>query len=347
MLLLLACTPPLANADSGGDFGDPYVLRGAQVVGVGVADVEIADGHIVAVGAGVRGDLPAVDVSGRWIAPSFIDSHVHLAYLPEADALVDGGIAGAVDLAAPLSFLAALPGAPQVIASGPMVTAIGGYPTRGWGSGGYGIECADAADATAAVDTLVKAGARVVKLPIGDDPALSSEALVAAADAAHAAGLKVAAHALGDADAATAAAVGVDVLAHTPLEPLAAGTLDAWRGRAVVSTLAAFGGSAGAVGNLAALRASGVTVLYGTDFGNSRTAGIDPAELTLMRAAGLDGAAILAAGTLVPAEYWGFADLGAVAPGKAADLLVLDADPTLDPATLGRPVAVYYRGRRR
>ena len=112
----------------------------------------------------------------------------------------------------------------------------------------------------------------------------------------------------------------------------------------MITTLAAFGGGSATVANLAALRARGTIVLYGTDFGNRRTAGIDAAELALMSAAGMDGAAILAAGTQVPAEYWGFSELGRIAPGKAADLLVLDADPLVDPLTLARPLAVVYRG---
>lgn len=61
--------------------------------------------------------------------------------------------------------------------------------------------------------------------------------------------------------------------------------------------------------------------------------------------AGLDGAAILAAGTRDPAARFGFPSLGAIAPGKEASLLVLDADPLTDPTTLGRPVGVLWRGR--
>src|SRR6185369_957269 len=98
--------------------------------------------------------------------------------------------------------------------------------------------------------------------------------------------------------------------------------------RAVVSTLRAFGASADAVANLRALRAHGVTVLYGTDFGNTSHDGIDPDELALLGDAGLDGAAILDATTRAPAATFGLDhDLGAIEPGRAASLLVLDADP--------------------
>lgn len=356
MLLLLAACAALSTADGSTADGSSasetaatppgahYVLHGATVVGVGPADVEVDQGRIVAVGT-VSADAPLVDVTGRWLAPGLIDSHVHLAYLPEADALAAGGVVAAVDLAAPLSFLAALPSAPHVRASGPMVTAVGGYPTQGWGRGGYGVECADAAEAREAVRSVYAAGARLVKLPITDAPSLPEDALTAAAEEAHSLGLPVVSHALADDEAALAARVGVDVLAHTPLEGLSAATLSAWKGRAVISTLAAFGGSATAVDNLRALRSAGAIVLYGSDFGNTRTPGIDPWEIELLQAAGLSGADILAATTSAPARYWGFDDLGSVEPGKEASLLVLDADPSVDPSTLARPVAVYFQGR--
>ena len=52
---------------------------------------------------------------------------------------------------------------------------------------------------------------------------------------------------------------------------------------AVVSTLAAFGGSPAAVDNLRRLHAAGATVLYGTDLGNTRDAGPSAEEPTPAR----------------------------------------------------------------
>jgi imidazolonepropionase-like amidohydrolase len=338
--LALACArTPAAEIPA----GSHYVLRGGTVVGIGSADVEIVEGRIVAVGEVPEGP-ESVDVSGRWIVPAFVDSHVHLAYLPQAAAMADGGVAAAVDLAAPLDFLAADPSPLRLIRSGPMVTAVGGYPTRSWGSDGYGLECADAAAAIAAVGTLADAGAGVIKLPVTSAPVLDDAALAAAASAAHDRGLKVASHALSDGDAARAAAAGADVLAHTPTDVLSEATLDAWSGRAVISTIRAFGGGAGAVANLRALRERGTTVLYGTDFGNTRVPGIDGEEIELLIAAGLDGAAILEAGTSAPAAYWGFEDLGEIAPGKSASLLILAADPLQDPRALVSPERVILEG---
>jgi imidazolonepropionase-like amidohydrolase len=116
--------------------------------------------------------------------------------------------------------------------------------------------------------------------------------------------LPVACHALGDRDAAAAAAAGCDVLAHTPVEPLAGTTIDAWRGKTVISTLMAFGGGDDAVDNLRRLHDAGVTVLYGTDLGNRRVAGVDDDELRLLGDAGLDDDEIRASMTTAPIAFW-------------------------------------------
>jgi hypothetical protein len=298
----------------------------------------------------VRGDRiaeisPAVGgaASGFASAP-VIDSHVHLVYWSVADKLVAAGVEGVVDLAAPERELPALAGAPvHVLAAGPMLTRDNGYPLDAWGADGYGTGCHDAACVTATVDRLAGEGARVIKLALDDD-GLAPALVPAAVAAAHAHGLKVAVHALSDASARIAGLAGVDIRAHTPVEPLADATVAAWRGKAVISTLAAFGGSDAAIANLRKLRAAGCTVLYGTDMGNARVAGPNPDEIALMARAGMDAAAIAAAMTTVPARFWGF-DFGVVA-GKEATFVVLARDPGRDPTAYLEPAAVYVRGQR-
>ncbi len=323
-----------------------FVLAGGSVVGIGLADVEILDGRIVSVGR-VSAEAEAVDVAGRWIAPAFIDSHVHLAYWPVAEELADGGVAAAVDLASPIEFLSEDHAPLRVLEAGPMITAQGGYPLNAWGSDGYGLACDDSSSAVLAVDDVRGRGADLVKIPLAGEPELSDDALRAAIDRAHALGMKVAVHALGDDEARRAAEAGADVLAHCPVESLSDQTLALWEGRAVVSTLGAFGGTDAAVDNLRALRAGGATVLYGTDLGNSRDAGISLREIDLLIAAGMNGGSILAAATAGPAEFWGLDGLGTIEPGAAASLLVLADDPLLDPTTLANPVGVWVDGIRR
>ena len=267
----------------------------------------------------------------RFTWPPIVDSHVHLAYYPVADKLAEHGVLAAVDLASPERALATHYPI-EVIAAGPMLTHPGGYPLDAWGSAGFGIGCADAACVKATIDRLASEGAGVIKVALdgdGLDPAL----LPVAVEAAHAHHLRVAVHALSDASALAAGRAGVDLLAHTPIEPLAPATIEAWRGRAVISTLAAFGASDSAIDNLRKLRAANVTVLYGTDLGNLRDDGPSGDELAALRAAGLDDAAITAAMTTTPIAYWG------LHPGAQ---LELDGDPRSDASVL-----VHVRAVRR
>jgi imidazolonepropionase-like amidohydrolase len=336
-LLMLACAVE-------GSVPEPAtgLLTGLEVVGVGRVDLRVQDGTIVEVGQGLQG--AGEDLDGAWVVPAWIDSHVHLAYLDAAVELAEAGIVAAVDLAAPIEFLGVQGWPLEILGSGPMVTAEGGYPTQGWGSAGYGLEVRGEDEARAAVVRLHEAGARLIKVPLTGSAELSEAELAAVADEAHARGLKVAVHALTDEAAARGAEVGFDVLAHTPTEALSPGTIQAWSDKAVISTLSAFGGSPTTVGNLRALEAAGATVLYGTDLGNTRTPAIDEREIALLIEAGLSVDEVIASGTSSPAAYWGLESLGALEEGKEASFLVLSGDPRLDPGVLSGPAQVYRSG---
>jgi imidazolonepropionase-like amidohydrolase len=69
-------------------------------------------------------------------------------------------------------------------------------------------------------------------------------------------------------------------------------------------------------------------------------------ELWMLTRIGLTPLQALRAATLEPARFLKMADsLGTVAPGKAADLVVLDANPLADIRNVGRIHAVVVRGR--
>ncbi len=335
---LLGCTPsgePLAASgtdggrDADAEVGAPvshFVLRNGRLPGGMLADVEVRE----------------VDVSGRFLAPAFIDSYVHLAYLPMIPEMLASGVAAAIDLAAPEAFLSEPHGDLRLIASGPMITSPGGYPLDSWGSDGYGLGCADATSCADAVDHLKALGVGLIKVPL-TEPGLDDAAFQAVVDRAHRFALRIAIHALTEHGAHRGAVAGADVLAHMPVELLTEETLATWANRAVITTLAAFGGPA-ALENAKTLRETGATVLYGTDFGNTTHAGIDPDEIAQLVAAGFDGAAILDMGTRAPASFWHLDDLGAIDVGKTASLLVLAQDPLVEPTTLAMPLEVYIAG---
>ncbi len=82
-----------------------------------------------------------------------------------------------------------------------------------------------------------------------------------------------------------------------------------------------------AVGQLRAWVASGGTVLFGTDLGAVE---YDPSEeYSLMAEAGMNFHQILASLTTAPAERFGESkQLGQIAPGFQADIVVLKDDPS-------------------
>jgi len=338
-----ASAPP--SAPDAGHSVSAFVLAGGVVFGLGKQNLLIDSGRIVAVGVSRDAATRVVDVGGRYVVPGFIDSHVHLAYYSEGAAeLASNGIVAVLDLGAPIGALSVDHAPLRVLDAGPMITAPAGYPTNSWGAGGYGLGVGSPAEGSAAVEMLFKAGVRAIKVPLTSAPTLDDATVKAVVAAAHARNLKVYTHALEEQNAARAAEDGIDVLAHTPTEPLSEATLEAWKTRTVISTLSAFGGSEAALNNLRALRERGSRVLYGTDFGNTRETNIQSLEITQLMAAGMDGESIVKAGTSVPAEFLGLTDWGTLEVGKRASFLVLAADPTVDPHTLSQPIAVYVDG---
>ena len=347
ILALSACARPVETPDIGAPVGSPgsVALRGGFAPGGERVDVVLADGRITSLTVDAPADT-SLDVTGRTFAPGFIDSHVHLAFWTVGESLPATGLVAAVDLAAPEGWIGRDQGALRVVWAGPMVTAVSGYPTQSWGSGGYGIECEDADAAREAVRALHAAGARVIKVPVTGENALDDSTLRAAVEEAHGLGLLTVSHAMGDDEALRAADAGVDLLAHTPTATLSDDAIAAWASRGVISTLRAFGGGERAVDNLKRLHEAGATVLYGTDMGNSRTAAIDGSELALLASAGLSPAEILASATSVPAATWGFEGLGGLSVGGAASFLLLDGDPLEDITRAASPAEVWIDGVR-
>lgn len=91
---------------------------------------------------------------------------------------------------------------------------------------------------------------------------------------------------------------------------------------------------AGLLKTVAGLRAAGVTILAGTDVAGHRIPGFGlHDELDALAKASLTPLQVLQAATLNPATVMKLtSDYGAVEPGKIADLLLLEADPTQDVA---------------
>src|SRR5947207_16012505 len=97
--------------------------------------------------------------------------------------------------------------------------------------------------------------------------------------------------------------------------------------------------------NLLKVWNAGITVVMGTDAGNIGTLH-GPAvfrEMELMQRAGLTPLQVLRSATVNGAASMALSDLGSVAAGKLADLVVLDADPRVDVANLGHASFVFRK----
>ncbi|HVL88817.1 MAG TPA: amidohydrolase family protein [Actinomycetota bacterium] len=310
----------------------------------GRRDLLVRNGRIAAVEAAGSVEPPAGArvTEGGAVLPGLVDAHVHVSF-STAEAIVRGGVTGALDLGEPIEAAFAPHPPLRVRAAGPLLTAPGGYPTRTWGANGYGLEVAGEHEAREAVAMLAGRGAAMIKVAITQEPSLDAAAVAVIVEAAAARGLRVAAHALRQADARVALAGGVDVLAHTPVEPLGDDTIAAFasRGTTVISTVLAFGGAEATRVNLMALAAAGCTIAYGTDLGND---GIEPGanaeELSIVAEACGGAEAALRAATAGAAALAGLAP-ARVRVGEPANIIVCDG---LGFAHLNRPSMIWIDG---
>ena len=97
------------------------------------------------------------------------------------------------------------------------------------------------------------------------------------------------------------------------------------------------------------LKGAGVPILAGSDAPNPGTAHGSALhrELELLVEAGLTPVEALAAATSVPARIFGLADRGRIAPGLAADLLLVEGDPTTDITATRAISRIWKRGQLR
>lgn len=306
----------------------PVLLRASDLFDgesfAGRRDVLVDGERIVAVELPATMTAPGARViEGRFVLPGLVDAHVHVSF-SDPGAMVRGGVTAALDLGEPVEVAFAAHPPLRLRASGPLLTAPGGYPTTSWGANGYGLEVASDEDARSAVAMLAGRGAAMIKVAITAAPSLDADAVRGIVAAAHAAGLPVVAHALTLPDVRVALDGGVDALAHTPVDLLPNDVVAqiAARSMTIVSTVRAFGDAPSTRQNLAALAAAGCPVVYGTDLGNDGIMpGADAAELAILSGAlGGDEAALRAA-TRDAAAFAGFPP-ARIRAGDSANIIV-------------------------
>lgn len=320
-----------------------------------------------------------VDGQHGTLLPGFIDSHVHLRNVAELEQGTRWGCTTMLDMASPsmavTDSLRNRHGLADIRGAGNPASAPGGMQTTRMGFPASSA-VSGPADASRFVADRVADGSDYIKV-IVEDPqrmgpaALDVATIAAIVEAAHKVGLKVIAHVTTLAAFTTAAEAGVDILTHAPIDESVDDTLAssiAKRGivsvptlimmRAVARIAARLPTHAGssvdyayARSTVTAFRRAGITVLSGTD-ANQGTA--SPAqiphgqalhdELGLLVEAGLTPIEALRSATVLPAEYFGFTDRGVIEPGRRADLLLVEGDPTMDIAATRAIQSVWVAG---
>jgi imidazolonepropionase-like amidohydrolase len=365
------------------------------------ATVILDGGRIAAVledGAPVPADLRVERVTGT-LVPGFVDPHLHLAFAEpdaprlsresalaiatrHAEELLLGGVTTARDLGVPhgvsreVRDRIAAGGAhgPRLLVAIQPVTRADGHCH--W----FGRHAGDADAIRREVERLVADGADVIKVMItggmstpGSRPGVpqyDTAEVRTAVEAAHAAGLRVAAHVLGSAGVRVAIDAGVDTLEHgwtvtggeQRFEPAMVPDIAA---SPIVASVTAhekprqlLPGEATPTGDLVELRrrlsphrtvaAAGVPFVVHSDCGPYQTR-YDRFGLSIR--VFHEGMAVpvelaIAAATSVPAVALGLGDeVGAIAVGRRADLVVLDGDASRDPGALTRVRRVIRGGR--
>ena len=260
----------------------------------------------------------------------------------------------------------------RVLACGRNVIMTGGHGN--W----FGREADGPAEVRKAAREQLKAGADVLKCmatggvltegAVTGAPELTPEELDAFTDAAAPTGTPTAAHAHGEEGIKNAVEAGISSVEHGTFMDREAAEMMAERGTYWVPTASALHGivengveagipkDAVAKAEDAAGRfddawdhalEAGVPIAMGTDAGTPFNFFEDiPRELTYMADHGLAPDAALEAATVNAADLLGLDDVGRVAEGYRADLVVLDADPTADAAAWRDPDAVFARGER-
>ena len=254
---------------------------------------------------------------------------------------------------------------PSLLVSGAPITTTGGhcYFMGGEADGELGIKMAVRKHARAGVDW-IKVMATGGNMTPGTNtfaPQYSVEELRAGIEDAHRLGLRVASHAHGLVGIRVAVEAGVDVIEHCSFTTPAGIERDdsvieaiARKGIIVSPTISVGyrrwnddGRKAARADLTRAMVAAGCKIAMSTDCGIPGVPhdALADALAVVQEMTGLEPVEVLKLATSISAEHFGLGDRGVVAPGKRADLMVIDGDPLADLGALKTVRHVISGGR--
>lgn len=276
-----------------------------------------------------------IDGKGAFLLPGLIDTHTHLTKPRNAAASVKTGVTSTFAIASTEKVMR-MPGSPRIFST--HYRAVGSVE-----------------DGKAYVEDEVAHGAKYIKIVVEDPPHMAKKTIAqdvmnAIVKTAHEHDLLVATHAVSVPTLQMAIDAKTDIFIHVPLEadiPAAmVGQMAAMKA-VVVPTLIMMKGFADspifgykkedykhAERNMRLLRDAGVPVLAGSDANNVIILprvrfGLDlHTELKLLVKAGLTPTEALAGATGAGAKAFRFESVGAIEPGRYADFLLVEGDPT-------------------
>lgn len=275
-----------------------------------------------------------IDAKGAFMMPGLIDAHCHVTQMRNVNRNLKNGVTAAMTIQTPN----------KLKASNKMRI----YST-------YNRALGFVTDAKEFVETEIANGSDYIKIIIEHKPMMAKtiirdDVVMGIVEEAHKRGKLVACHAVSVPAMELAIEAGVDIHVHVPLEAtMSADMVDriAAHRAPVVPTLAMMKGFTdipiygykkqdyqNSVNCVQMLHEAGVPLMTGTDASNiiflpwvKFGDGLH-GEMQLMSAAGLSNTEILAGATSIAAESYGMNEAGLIAPGKYADFILVNGDPT-------------------
>lgn len=288
----------------------------------------------------------AVD-SRYFLMPALIDSHAHMGTLVHAAELLQHGITAVCDVSA----------SPELIAASDKVTI----------HSSAGMAMGMVLSGRSYVDKAVRSGAKYIKVLLFNTLSIGKPALRSIVNAAHEKELKVAVHATEVATARQAVDAGADILLHVPLkeafpEDLARAVAE--KGIAVAPTLVMMKtfSTSGRNGYIPAdyvnaetavrlLHGCGVEILAATDANPGTFA---PAveygsslhrEMELLVKTGLTPLEALRSATSKSARAFALTDMGSIAHGKKANMILIEGRPDQNITDSAKIVQIWVDGK--